>query len=72
VRATILILLAAVLVAGCTESASNGGKLESVPLRVSPDGMRYKVVTIEGRQFIATQVYTQGGYFWTLAGPIDR
>lgn len=32
-------------------------------------GIKYKVVTIEGRQFVATQ--SAYGY-WNLAGPIDR
>ena len=34
----------------------------------SIDGIKYRIVTIEGQQFIATKTY--GGYV-TFAGPID-
>lgn len=34
----------------------------------SADGIRYKIVTVEGRKFIATPTDRN---FWVLAGPID-
>lgn len=50
-------------------SAQNDDRtLNAVPTKVSPDGLHYKLVKIEGKTFVATQV----GYgWWTLAGPID-
>ena len=58
--------LLAGLVAGC-DSARNNSHIES-PTITSPEGIRYKIVTIEGKRFVATQGYN---YYWTLAGPLN-
>ncbi len=42
--------------------------LSHLPTLTSPDGIRYKVVKIEGRRFIAT---TDFRGTWHFAGPID-
>jgi hypothetical protein len=62
-----LFLLVALLT-GCTRDARNTQSLETVALKTSPDGIRYKLVKIEGRTFVATQ---SAYFYWTLAGPID-
>ncbi len=42
--------------------------LSHLPTLTTPDGIRYKVVKIEGRRFIAT---TDFGSTWHFTGPID-
>ncbi len=42
--------------------------LSHLPTHTTPDGIRYKVVKIEGRRFIAT---TDFRGTWHLTGPID-
>ncbi len=71
----LLFLLLAALAAGCAPESNHShdaqniyDTLERVPTKVSPDGIHYRLVKIEGRTFIATQ----GAYgVWTFAGPID-
>jgi len=46
---------------------NNNILLNNIPTKTSSDGIKYKVVTIEGEQFIATQGYDGN---WQLAGPL--
>jgi len=62
-----LALFGIALVSGCADARNSGSK-DEIPLRRSEQGIRYKLVKIEGRTFVATQ--SAYGY-WTLAGPID-
>ena len=53
---------------GCwySEAKNSGDKFGQ--MKYTDEGLAYKVVTVEGRRFIATQ----GSYgYWQLAGPID-
>ena len=59
---TAAVTAVALLQSGCQQS-------ENYPSKMTPEGIRYKVVEIEGHKFIATRSY--GGY-WQLAGPLDR
>lgn len=52
---------------GCAPPAANYDPLDHIPLK-NNDGIKYKLVKIEGRTFVGTQ--NQNGD-WTLAGPID-
>jgi hypothetical protein len=52
---------------GIGSAENNNILLNNVPTKTSPDGITYKVVTIEGEQFIATQGYDGN---WQLAGPL--
>lgn len=61
-------ILLSLLLAGCAPDARNNGNTLSGRLRISSQGVRYELVTIEGRTFVATQDYH--GY-WHFAGPID-
>ena len=66
------VILTAISVVGCTPSnigsaENNDILLNNVPTKTSPDGIKYKVVMIEGEQFIATQGYDGN---WQLAGPL--
>jgi hypothetical protein len=58
-----LIILGCLLALGCVDSNGLPGKVLT-----TPEGIRYKIVEIEGHRFIATPSYM--GY-WTLAGPIE-
>ncbi len=60
-------LLGVLLVSGCSV-AKNNDNMDSVAVKTSPDGIKYKLVVIEGRKFVATQ---SAYNYWTLAGPID-
>jgi hypothetical protein len=62
-------MLLVVLALGGCSVAQNADNIDTVAVKVSEDGIRYKVVVIEGHRFIATQ--SDRGY-WTFAGPIDR
>jgi hypothetical protein len=52
---------------GIGSAENNNILLNNVPTKTSPDGIKYKIVTIEGEQFIATQGYDGN---WQLAGPL--
>ncbi len=60
----------AIALSGCSNSPSAYNTASNLPgpILVSPSGVRYKLVQIEGRTFIATQ----GAYSaYSFAGPID-
>lgn len=65
---SIIVLFGLLIVAWRLTPARNVDRMEGVPLKTSPDGIKYKIFVIEGRKFVATQTYN--GY-WTLAGPIE-
>lgn len=47
--------------------------ISRLPDHMSPDGIPYKLVVIEGKTFVATSWQPVSGYVkWELAGPIDR
>ena len=71
-----MIIFAVIVIAtgliGCTptdigSAQNNNILLNNIPTKTSSDGIKYKVVTIEGEQFIATQGYDGN---WQLAGPL--
>jgi hypothetical protein len=66
------VLIVATSLASCApvgigSAENNNILLNNVPTKTSPDGIKYKIVTIEGEQFIATQGYDGN---WQLAGPL--
>lgn len=66
-KLSVLALVAgsALWLSGCDDARNYG----SLPQQTKEsDGIRYKLVKVEGKTFVATQ--TSYGY-WTLAGPID-
>jgi hypothetical protein len=63
----VALVIATLLLAGCGE-AQNMGNKHSPGLRETRDGIKYRLVKIEGRTFVATQTYNGN---WTFAGPID-
>ncbi len=65
----ICLFAALTLALSSCDSARNNHPVKGIPVKESRDGLRYKLVTIEGRVFVATQGYN--GY-WQLSGPIDR
>ena len=53
---------------GCWYSEANNSGDKFGAMKHTEEGLAYKIVTIEGKRFIATQ----GSYgYWQLAGPID-
>jgi hypothetical protein len=67
-----VVLILATSLVSCTpvgigSAENNNILLNNVPTKTSPDGIKYKVVMIEGEQFIATQGYDGN---WQLAGPL--
>lgn len=60
-----LVAGSALWLSGCDDARNNG----SLPQQTKEsDGIRYKLVKIEGKTFVATKTH-QGD--WALAGPID-
>ncbi len=60
-----LILAAALLLSGCDERSAN----IKIDTNSSPVWLRYRVIQLEGRTFIATHNHFGE---WVLTGPIDR
>lgn len=60
-------LLGVLLVSGCS-AAKNNDNMDSIGVKTSPEGIKYKIVVIEGHKFVATQ---SAYNYWTLAGPIE-
>ena len=53
---------------GCWYSEANNSGDKFGDTKYTDEGLAYKVVTVEGKRFIATQ----GSYgYWQLTGPID-
>jgi hypothetical protein len=64
-RKLLFVCLLCVGLVGCHEA---GNVCIEQPIKISSDGIKYKVVEIENCKFIATQTY---GGIWTFAGPIS-
>ena len=63
-----LALCSAVFLTACSV-AKNSDNIDSIAVKTSEQGIKYKLVKIEGKTFVATQ---SAYNYWTLAGPIDR
>jgi hypothetical protein len=65
VLATLLLILVGMTLCGCVQvdySAANfpaSCTINSLPIKVSPEGVKYRIITIEGHKYIVTQTSNQ-------------